>query len=239
MVNLRDLGGIKTICGKTVKRGRLYRSAELVGLNEDDLAFLKDNGIKQVIDFRTKSEISERPNDNIANINFKHIDIMGEKIDPNQINNWFENLSIESVRETMQKIYKDFVTSNGYKEFLDDITKDITIFHCAAGKDRTGFAAALVLKILGVSDEDILTDYLKTNEGRKEANKQIESKYREKGLSEDQLKALSLAYSAEESFLQSSFDAIQEKYGDFDNFLKIEMQVTSEYIYNLKNLMLE
>lgn len=149
IVNLRDLGGIKTSCGKKVKNGLLFRSAELVDLEET------------------------------------------------------------------------------------------TLFHCAAGKDRTGFGVALVLKILGVDEEYIFIDYLKTNEERIDENKKIENKYREKGLSENELKALKIAYSVEYDFLNCSFKEIKKQYGDFDNFLKEGLKIEEDFIENFREFFLE
>lgn len=243
LVNMRDLGGYATSDGRKVKTGKLYRAGELVALSPEEVSLLQQAGIQQVIDFRTVGERAQSPNDALPQVTEKHLDILGGDVNPNQLEQWFSDLSVEKVRQSMGDIYRQFVTSPvaraAYRQFLLDIQQGVSLFHCAAGKDRTGFAAAVVLKLLGVSEQEVLADYLATNASRVVANQRIADTYRAKGLNEDQLAALAIAYSVEADFLQASFEAMDDIYGGFEGFIREGLGLSTEEIGMFQDVFLD
>jgi protein-tyrosine phosphatase len=128
----------------------------------------------------------------------------------------------------------------GYRKFIDVLLnpQGALLFHCFAGKDRTGWGAVIILKILGVSDEDIVEDYLATNAGRKAANDQLIEEYRAKGFTDEQLIYLEELMSVKASYLEVAFNIVREKFSTFDNYLAQVLNVTDEEVAKLRRLYL-
>lgn len=113
-----------------------------------------------------------------------------------------------------------------------------TAFHCFAGKDRTGVAAALILKSLGVSDEQIFADYLKTITARKQENQAILDYLRDQ-LTSSQLQDVAVALTVQKSYLERYFKAIKQNYGDFDNYLIKGLDLPLDFKTKMRQIYLE
>ncbi|MCL2170193.1 MAG: tyrosine-protein phosphatase [Defluviitaleaceae bacterium] len=245
LINFRCIGGVGSSCGRTVKRGLLLRSGQLTGLFDEDTAKLKSHGISVVVDLRTAPEISGAPNDDFG-AQYINIDIL-EAGTERFINRegWIQALNPAQAVEGMLAVYEAFVDDptalQAFGRFLHTLADapGPVLFHCFAGKDRTGFAAALILKILGVSMECVMKDYMLTVEERKEDNARHIAQYREKGMSEEQLEGLEIAYTVQPLFLESTFEKINEKFGDFDNFIKKGLGASQDLLEKLKEKYLE
>lgn len=219
LVNFRDAGGIKNEAGQTVVKGKIFRSGEIVGLSASDRQlFTETYGIETIFDFRSKSEITERPDDTFTGVHYENIDIMKNVPGPTASLADMENAATEA-DEHMRTIYNEMVTSpscrEGFSQFLKGVaaTDAPFIFHCFAGKDRTGMGAALILEILGVSREAIYTDYLATNEQRKEANANMLAEMKEKGASAEQLAAIGVMMTVKAEYLDVAYQQMGEHYG--------------------------
>jgi protein-tyrosine phosphatase len=164
--NLRDLGGLPAGEGGRVRAGRLFRGPALHGLTPEETAALEPLGLAHVVDFRGREEASARPADLPGRREHLSIEptaatrLMGvlSKPDP----------SPEAISGAMEETYRDFVRVNAdvFARFLGLLAEAEgapLLFHCTAGKDRTGFAAALILHVLGADPETIEADYLATN----------------------------------------------------------------------------
>lgn len=167
--NLRDLGGHVGAAGKTLRRGRVYRSANLASVCPDIIAQLAALGVATIVDLRANKERETRPTPWAE---------MGCK------DYWFQdhssnagNLAISMrdclsepavVRERMLALYRElpFALREGYRALFSRLAEHRTplLFHCSAGKDRTGVGAALLLAALDVPLESILRDYQETND---------------------------------------------------------------------------
>jgi protein-tyrosine phosphatase len=160
--NFRDLGGYQTEDGRSVRWGRLYRSDTLSKLKGDDLQRFSELGIRTVVDLRYPVEIERR----------------GRVPEAEGMS--YHNLSIEHRPYWQADVPPDVDTvqflSDRYLEVAEDGVVEIrqvleilasednapVVFHCAGGKDRTGLIAALVLCLVGVSEEDIVADFALT-----------------------------------------------------------------------------
>ena len=245
-INFRDLGGVRTKTGKKVREKRLLRAAQLVDLSEDELAMLKSHELKHIVDFRTTYETRNSPNDSIDGVSYTHIDIMADNPGAADPNKWMSMLNLDTVGEDMRRTYRDFVTSpsakKGYGKYVKtciDVTDGAVLFHCAAGKDRTGVGAAIILKLLGVADEDIYADYLMSKEGRKEANESQMQELRAKGLPEDKLAAMQILCNVQDEWLDAAFEAITDEHGCFYNFATQGLGISADDILRLAELYLE
>ena len=194
LMNFRDLGGMKTACGRTVAPKRLLRAAQPVHLTEEERATLTEFGLKSIIDFRTILETEKYPVDIFDGVEYKHIDIMGENNAQAAAPNFWEKLIKENPAQVgveFMRTYKEFAISvpsrKGYGDFVRACIAQkngAVLFHCAAGKDRTGFAAAIVLRLLGVSDDDIFEDYLKSKEYQKKFAAKYSAKAKAQGMTD-------------------------------------------------------
>jgi protein-tyrosine phosphatase len=143
-------------------------------------------------------------------------------------------LTAADALDAMQTTYRDFVRVDSgrfaqlFEHLLDQ--PEPLLFHCTAGKDRTGLAAALVLYALGVSEADIWRDYLLTNQLYKRNSIGATS------LAPDVLK---IVWEVQESFLQASLEEIHARYGNVQNYLSQELNLTPAALLRLQSLYLD
>jgi len=168
--NFRDLGGHRTTDGRSVRRGTVFRSAHLGGLTDEDRRALGKLGVRTIVDLRGVSEAAETPHaiDGLA------CRIVGAHIEPGvreRIRGAVADGSANPhlIMQFMGDHYRDYPRrcAPGFRTLfatLSDGKHRPLVFHCTAGKDRTGFASALLLTLLGVPWDAVLEDYLRTNE---------------------------------------------------------------------------
>lgn len=165
--NFRDVGGYRTADGRRVKWGVIYRSAELSGLTPADQAFLNDLGLKTIVDLRSSSERQSQPSALPANTPTKVV-AHDYQMDMSGFAKAFSGgIDAEKARTTMREFYPGVLDSHA--EHFRDVFQALlggrgpVLYHCSAGKDRTGVTTALVLTALGVPRETVMQDYLLSN----------------------------------------------------------------------------
>lgn len=239
LTNFRDIGGYKTQNGYVVK-GKFFRSGEPVGLSKEDIENLRSKyKVKHIYDFRTKSETEKRPVDSIKEIEYHHIDIMQDETETTSFSHLLKITG--SVDEAMKRLYANIINSPVsqalYKEFLEAIyenNQEAILFHCFAGKDRTGIGAAFILKILGVSKEDIFSDFLLTNIMRKEANALVLKEMAKTGASKIELQRRNDMLSVKKEYLEEAFNVINKNYNSFENYLFEGLGLSKNFILNMQ-----
>ena len=166
--NFRDLGGYETYDGRRIKWGKLYRSSKLSELTDADLHHVHRLGITLVCDFRQLLEQQLEP----SRLTGHPARRASLPVTPGSLNRFLEGLqsgviAVEDSAELMQAINRELVSHQmpQYAEMfrLLLLEDQQVLIHCASGKDRTGFGAALILDVLGVEEERIVDDYLLTN----------------------------------------------------------------------------
>ena len=203
--NFRDLGGIVS-----VKENLLYRSDRLSELTDNDVEKIKQFGIKRIIDLRSVGEVESHKNiviNGIENINLP-IPLAFTMNEMNAMNE-------QEILQILEVANEELVTKH-YKileEFLNLLLDPIpTIFHCTSGKDRTGFATFLIYHILGINHNDIISDYLHSNE-------YIEPKLNQQFTKMNiDIKFKPLMF-VEERYINKAISVAIEKYGSLDNFI--------------------
>jgi len=245
--NFRDLGGLIGEGGRKVRIKKLLRAAQIASLLQEDIDKLMSYGLKAIVDFRSLAEIERIPNDEIEGVKYLNLDIMADSfVKFDDYNAWMDTLKTDTADGDMLRTYREFVTMDsakkGYACFIRECINAAeggVLFHCAAGKDRTGFGAAIILKILGVSDEDIFEDYYKTFEERKDVNERLCEEYRAKGLDDEQIDAIKIFYGVKKEYLEASFCELEKEYGSFESYIENGLGITAEEISLLKELYLE
>lgn len=149
--------------------------------------------------------------------------------------------------QQMVEVYQHFVTDQHirgqYRKFFDLVlanekANESLLFHCTAGKDRTGFAALLLLTSLGVDQETIIQDYLATNRYLKKVVQEMYKKAELAGVSADAIHGIEDMMTAKEIYLQTSFDQIKENYGTVMAFIHEGIGVSRQEINDLQKIYL-
>lgn len=157
--NVRDLGGIPTQDGRTIKPKTLIRAGNLDNLSDEAQTYLLDYGVATVIDLRDEWEAHDYPNvfQQSVKVAYHNLPLVGDTI---QDDAWKAQTANFTELQEWYRHYVDNCTDQ-VSAMLNTIAHAKTgiMFHCYAGKDRTGIIAALLLSALGVSDEAIATDY--------------------------------------------------------------------------------
>lgn len=228
--NFRDLGGMKTQDGRTVAPKRLLRAGELSKVTAEDVKILTDMfRLSNIIDLRTENEKKASPDVEIPETNYIALDFF-EGEDKGQATGSAEQLkqmqNVEQIHQMMKKLYASFITSEKVRrklyEFLQILlrtTKGATIFHCFAGKDRTGISAAVILTVLGVSKENIMADYLKTNVLRRRANEEVLAQLKAVNAAKEIQEAVGAALCVEREYLEICYETAEKEYGSFGQYI--------------------
>ena len=198
-----------------VKPGTLYRSDHLGALNADDARQIQSLGIRRVLDLRG---VDERVS---AECLVPDVTVHSLAIEPTIVQVLHDlmsaghKLTAPEVVAHMQDTYRGFVRQNSHRfaELFRHLleSNEPTVFHCTAGKDRTGFAAALILRSLGVSDEDVMRDYLLTNEVLRMPEA---SRF---GLAQD---VAAVLWRVQPEFLDAAFEAVDQDYGGLEEYFR-------------------
>lgn len=217
--NFRDLGGYPTADGRTVAWRRLYRSDHLAGLTEADLATLAARGVARSADFRGVAERRAHAYD------WPGVAQHALSIEPTVVQRAValmqagQRLQAQDAVALMQETYLGFVRDNSARFaelFRLLLANDAPlVFHCTAGKDRTGFAAALILHALGVARQDIEQDYLLTNALYQRPAEAAGPMSR--SLDESVLQVL---WKVQPEFLHAAWRLVDADYGGMDAYLR-------------------
>src|ERR1700688_4674857 len=210
--NFRDLGGYPAKDGGTVRWRQIFRSNHLGHLTEADIEVLRPLGLKSAFDFRGTEERAE------AMCAVAEITVHSLPIEPTVTAALRSRLAAggpvlpTDALEVMRDSYRSYVRQNtpSYRALFAHLLEDRAplVIHCTAGKDRTGFACALILHALGVSEDVIAEDYLLTNRFYRRPTTSSD-------LPDDVRQVLG---SVESSFLAAAFDAISADYGNLESY---------------------
>ena len=232
--NFRDLGGYVGYMGRPVKWRKIFRSDHLANLSSDDLKQIQSLGVKRSFDFRGVQESQAQTYDwpGIHRHSLSIEPTVVQRLQAQHLTG--KPLTAADALDAMQTTYRDFVLidSRRFAELFEHLLDhaDPLLFHCTAGKDRTGLAAALVLTALDVSESDIWRDYLLTNQLYKRNSTGVTN------LSPDVLK---IVWEVQDSFLQASLEQIQASHGNIQNYLSNELGLTPAAKLRLQSLYLD
>jgi protein-tyrosine phosphatase len=232
--NARDLGGYRTRDGARVRFGHVFRSARLSGLTEADALRLRNEGIGRIVDLRGPAEAASHPSV-----------LPGATVHPLSIDPSL-GPALRAAAEQgeagrpvimglMRDAYAAYATQwhHRYAQLFDLLLEPgapALLFHCTAGKDRTGFAAALILAALGVSRDTIRADYLATTRLWHGTGQPIPDL---------PPVASSVLTSVHPEFLDSAFTAARSAHGSLDRYLEERLGLDRRRRDALRDLLLE
>ena len=241
--NFRDLGGYEAQDGRRLKWGKLYRSSKLSALSDVDINYVRRLGLTLICDFRQVLEQELEPT--FLGGEGSHT-IASLPVTPGSSTSFMENLhkgiiAVDDSAGFMEEINRDFVANQmpQYAEMFQLLLvgDQQLLIHCASGKDRTGFGAALILDVLGVSEEAIVDDYLLTNKYLP-VDKDIERMSKEfsdhagEPVSEELLRPM---VEVRPEYIRACFEEIKKRYESKEHFYESALCLDSGKVEKLKD----
>lgn len=235
-VNFRDIGGYINQKGQSIQWGKIFRSGHLYKLS--DPTYFKSTGITDVIDLRSAPVRKRLPDKlpkgikyNVHSIPMESKGLELSKLRRKILKNDLDDFDATSI---LIRSYGDFITvfhreiKRVFQILLD--AKGGVLIHCSAGKDRTGFFIAMILKMLEVDEKTIKKDYLASNYFRKKETEKIIQKIKLFADVENLIPLLEV----QAAYLDAAFRAIDEKYKTFDEYVFRDLGWTEEDLKKLK-----
>lgn len=247
--NFRDLGGYRTTDGRQVRWGVLYRSGTLAHASRSDLAALSSLQLETLVDFRSALEKEEEPNRLPEPVPFEVVNIptldegnkamVGELIERIETGNFDGFDPDQMMIDANRQFAVEFVPQ--FRQFLSTVQSNEgapLLWHCSAGKDRTGFASAILLRILGVPQDVVMADYMasKLHAADARANQLRILRLFKGDEAADKLQTL---LGVEEAWLAAAFEAIDAQWGSFENYTAQALQLSAADIESLRTTLLE
>ncbi|MBB6172770.1 protein-tyrosine phosphatase [Nocardiopsis mwathae] len=247
--NFRDLGGHTTRDGSVVRRGLVYRSDSLANLTDDELHALGDRlGLRLQVDLRTSFERAAAADRVPDGVEYAVIDVQGDHstgadlaamlTDPERSAELLGNGGGERFVHEVNRMlvsWEDALAGYGELVRLTAAGPSPLVFHCSAGKDRTGWGAAVLLALLDVPRETIVADYLASNARLAQAREWMHGSAARYGIDPDLLQPL-MEVRAE--YLQSAFDEADRVYGSFEGYVADGLKVAPETVTALRERLL-
>jgi len=247
--NFRDIGGYTTMDGRKVKWGQVYRAGVLTYFTPADHEPLKVLGVRAICDLRREEERGREP---------------GRWPDPAAAAlYWADDEDMPTVRGFARQRPQ---TAAGMRDVMIEVYKALPtwmvprirgllecaasgklplIVHCAAGKDRTGVAIAVLMKVLGVDESTIMQDYLLTNEAGN-FEEFVRARQSDLGLADAHRPLMSMSpdirkvlYAADPDYLRAALQVIATEHGGTDNYLENVLGVDRQTIERIRDALLE
>ncbi|MBQ7957106.1 MAG: tyrosine-protein phosphatase [Clostridia bacterium] len=252
--NTRDLGGIKTADGRSIKYHRLIRSGELAKIASEDIEVLKNEyDLRKVVDLRTDLEMEHKPDPEIEGVEFEHIPF----VDTTTVGITREkNIVVSAVKKIrtmdespvhyMESMYRALITKESsienvkrFFEVLLENEEGSVLFHCSAGKDRVGAACMILMSILGVPQSSIIKDYLATQKFGEKYNKKYETLAKCVSKDSKVSEYATVFLSTNKNFILAMYDEIETLYGTVENYAEKCLGLDSEKQEKLREMYLE
>lgn len=247
--NARDMGGYTTTDGRTVRWGVLFRADSLANLSDADVAFLESLELAVVTDFRSESERAVAPDrlpEQSAPIAYRTLAINDPAVDVAELGRkvYAGMLSErELIALTDRRSYvENPEISRVWGQWVAELAEPGNLphlFHCTAGKDRTGFAAALVLLTLGVSKEQVMEDYLLSNEYLAQRIDEGIRNIQANSESDTDADVLRQVLGVSPASLEGAIKAMEAQYGSIDGFIEQGLGIDPVTRARLQGLLLE
>jgi protein-tyrosine phosphatase len=250
--NLRDLGGWPTAGGGRVRRGLIYRAAEPFTLDDEGRAEFAALGVRTVYDLRSSAECERKPDTVPDGARRVLVDVMADSTQgaPVHVAQLLDDP--KAADEMLAEGKSVFLFERGYRELvalpsahenygrfltgLADAANRPALFHCTTGKDRTGWAAATLLMLLGVSDDDVMRDYLLTNDELMPVMQKVLDQFAAAGGDPELLLPV---VGVEADYLDAALDEMRSRYGTLEGYLVDALGVDAAAQQTLRDVFVE
>ena len=251
--NFRDAGGLST---GSLRPGLVYRSAQLSPLTDEDHARLLDLGVRSVFDLRTADEVRHRPDTLPQGLEATVLDVLADrphsgaaavaslvtaKQDQTTVEDVNDAVSDGRARDLMIETYRYLVSLPSahvaYRTLMASIADGTgaVVIHCTAGKDRTGWAIAVLQSMGGASMDDVLADYLLSNVDMETTYRPMLDAFADAGGDAESLADMILV---RPEYLEAAVTLMHRVYGDLDGYLSRGLQLTADDLGRLRSRLL-
>lgn len=248
--NFRDLGGYETIDSHRTKWNRIIRSGSLANLSKDDLTVLEAIPVTVDVDLRAPEEVKQSPDRVPSTATYYHLPVLqSDETDASHSVDEIKSQILQpgSGHQHMVDIYKKMVLAESAKDayrklfdlLLSNGVNDALLFHCTAGKDRTGLGAFFILSALQVPEKTIMEDYLLTNKVTEKIRHEWVQALRDKDESEVIIENSIALASVSPDYLNAAIETIKCHYGNMDNYLHEHMELSDSDLQDLRNKYLD
>lgn len=247
--NTRDLGGYKTVDGRSVKWGMLYRSDNLHELSKSGKDKISSLGIRAVTDLRSEKEIEDEPDKlpvTTPPMAYQILPINDVPVDIKVLGRQIVKGEIDEAQIMMLLDHRRFITNPAHRKSwgdwaksLDDEARTPHLFHCTSGKDRAGYGAAILLLILGVPKDTVMDDFLLSNMVYADyIDKMVGRIDRFTGDDVD-TDLIRKVMGVSRETLEATFAEMETQYGSIDAFIKEGLGIDDDMRKSLQDKFLE
>ncbi|MDR3126940.1 MAG: tyrosine-protein phosphatase [Tannerellaceae bacterium] len=227
--NFRDLGGYPGQDGKQTVWRKVFRSEAFSAskITDEDIAKLSELGIRTVIDFRSEQEVTATASRLPESVTVIALPIVAGNLSMNELYNLDSLQAIDFMKGINRQFVMDLAST--YQQFFEILLEPENypiVFHCTAGKDRTGFAAAMLLSALGVDWDTVMEDYMLTNQ------------FVDLSKLPENMPGLRQIMSVHPSYLTTAKETIDEHYDNIDDYLLKALGIGEEQKASLRALLL-
>jgi len=224
--NLRDVGGYKTQDVATVELGLTYRSDAFYPMSAEDIKKLERLGLKNDYHLRTTSEVKAKPDQMPPGVQYHLLNVLADakSTAPAELERLMHEpklanvaLGGDKIEELFKASYREFISAPSAKQSYRTLFLSLAayqklpaVFHCTTGKDRTGWAAASLLTLLGVPKETVMEDFMRTNEYTIPHYQQVIDGFVAAG--GDRVIPIAI-FGVKPEYIEASFDEIRKRYG--------------------------
>ena len=232
MAYFRDLGGTPTMDGKHVLPNRLLCSGCLTRVGRLARRRLAQHGLVKIVDLRTDTEIADRPDCDLDGVAKVHIPVFEERIVGISREKDANYMAMLRAMTPIEDLYRSMVTDPYCLSQFDRILHDVmegdmaVLYHCTAGKDRTGLVTLFLLTLLGVDRAEIMRVYLGVNRRQKRVAFATASLVFLLSFDPKLVRKDYDYFIAKSSYLSSAIDTIESRFGSMEDFLRDTLHVT-------------
>lgn len=236
--NVRDLGGIATRDGRVVKPGLLFRGSALNHPSESDIEVLERQlELRRIVDLRVSWELEAKPDAEIPNVRYLHIPLFDQEIvgidyvkplpGTRMIGHDFACNSLDFYATMANPLTVAQLAKVLNSIFESALAGEAVYFHCSGGKDRAGITALLVLFVLGVGEEEILVDYLRTNRSRDAHIQPVYERFLQLCYGDEAFaREVTDAHRALPENLDAFYAEVGRLYGGMDDFMRNQLGIS-------------
>ena len=250
--NLRDVGGYPTRDGGRLRRGQLYRSSAPAGLRLAEVDQLESLGLRSVFDLRSQAERERLPDALPDTVEYTAVDVLAgtSSLTPLQLERALADpqvarnaLSHQTADDISEQRFRDLVRLDSARRGLHDVFVGLAdaerapaMIHCSTGKDRTGWAIAALLTLLGVPHEHVMTDYLLSGRLLEPMTKPARDAFVTRG---GDVALLDSLVGVRRENLEAAFDEVERRYGSIEDYFDAGLRVNLPHRTALRSLFVE
>lgn len=244
--NFRDAGGHRTADGRWVKMGLIYRSDQLDRMGSADLALLETLGFGTVADLRTQSERDREPDRIPQGADHIILDVAADAAGSlgGDMRQAMAKIAAGEGAQMLIEANRDFVIQPSARAAYAALITKIAlgdaplVYHCTAGKDRTGWASAIILSLVGVPRETVMQDYLASNIYLAQKNQAILADARKSGAAID-ARHLEAVLTVRSEFIDAAFEEVDVRYGSFEDYARDGLGLDADIVDRLRARLLD